>query len=284
MTQRKNLSLAVDIDGTLLSSDGNVSENTLLYLNDEWTGKIIFVTGRNEADAKKVTNKFNSCNKKLFAVFNDGQDIAEIDERGEYHVIFTFSYLETKFIKNFVSWVKGKKTNWVVYYRDETVSIVNDRSLIEYLMIKIVSLKTNHRYIRGGKDNYNFIKPVLKIAINSFKNISIDKLYNDLKCSFGDSIYAVKNDGMIEIKNRGATKLEALKYLMNTYLICESDCIYVGNGGNDVQCLKYFSNSYAVENAVDEAKRAAKHITFSNDEDGVIKAIKECVEEKHNVK
>ena len=38
-----------------------------------------------------------------------------------------------------------------------------------------------------------------------------------------------------------------------------------------------FENSYAMENAIPEIKEIAKYITASNDEDGVGKAILECL-------
>ena len=37
--------------------------------------------------------------------------------------------------------------------------------------------------------------------------------------------------------------------------------------------LQYCEHSYAVENASDEAKKAAKYICLSNEEDGVLKVL-----------
>lgn len=280
MTVQKNLSLAVDIDGTLLNSNRSISDSTLSYLNNEWPGRIIFVTGRNEVDAKKVTHRFNPNNRELYVIFNDGQDIAEIGKDGEYNPIASFPYISDEFIKNFILWIKEKKTNWVVYHRDEMISIVNDRSLFEFAIVKLLSSKPNHKFIKGGKNQYVIDKPVLKIAINGFRKVSIDKLFSDFKCKFGDTVYAVKNDGMIEIKNNEATKLEAIKFFLRKYALSESECIYFGNGGNDVDCLKYFTNSNAVGNAVEDAKKAAKNVTLTNDEDGVIVALKHYIERK----
>ena len=282
MELKQNLCLAVDLDGTLLDSNGKVSEKTLFFLNNEWKRNIIFVTRRNETDSKRITDQFNPNNNNLYVVFNDGQDIAKIKDDGTYNIIKSFPYIDIDFFNMFVDWINSKKVNWTIYYREKIVSVINDRSLVGFILVKLLSRKSDIKFIRKEKLNVLEREQIIKIAINSFKSTSLDRVFVEFINYFGDKVYAVKNDGMIEIKNKKASKLEALKYFFRkSSYDWRSSCVYIGNGGNDIECLKYFSNSFAVDNAIKEAKIAARRITLSNDDDGVISALKMVLEEEN---
>ena len=54
-----------------------------------------------------------------------------------------------------------------------------------------------------------------------------------------------------------------------------ADVVTFGDMPNDMPMLRWAGRSWAVANAVEEAKAAAKSITASNDEDGVAQVIEE---------
>jgi hydroxymethylpyrimidine pyrophosphatase-like HAD family hydrolase len=47
----------------------------------------------------------------------------------------------------------------------------------------------------------------------------------------------------------------------------------LGDDYNDIEILQGFMHSYAMANAVNEATKAANHVTLSNDDDGVYHAL-----------
>ena len=53
--------------------------------------------------------------------------------------------------------------------------------------------------------------------------------------------------------------------------------IAMGDGGNDKEMIEFAGLGIAMENATDDVKSIAQHITSSNDDDGVAKAIEEFV-------
>ena len=53
-----------------------------------------------------------------------------------------------------------------------------------------------------------------------------------------------------------------------------------GDAGNDLQMLSYVKWSFAMDNASDEAKAAARYLTASNDQDGVALAVEKYVLER----
>ena len=48
-----------------------------------------------------------------------------------------------------------------------------------------------------------------------------------------------------------------------------------GDGGNDIEMLQYCGRSYAVDNAPQNVKDAAKYTCLSNNNDGVLTVLEE---------
>ena len=61
-----------------------------------------------------------------------------------------------------------------------------------------------------------------------------------------------------------------MKRLAERWGISPSECVAFGDGGNDIEMLKYCGESYAMANAPQEVKNAAKYTCPSNNDDGVI--------------
>lgn len=76
--------------------------------------------------------------------------------------------------------------------------------------------------------------------------------------------------GSIDLIVPGCHKASGLKRLVERWGISPAQCAAFGDGGNDIEMLKYCGYSYAVEHAPDEVKQAAKYTCPSNDEDGVL--------------
>ncbi|MDE5994945.1 MAG: HAD hydrolase family protein, partial [Oscillospiraceae bacterium] len=70
----------------------------------------------------------------------------------------------------------------------------------------------------------------------------------------------------------------ALKALCRILNISENEVMAFGDSGNDCEMLRTAGYSYATANAWEEAKRAAKNITLSNEDDGVAVQIEKYLE------
>ena len=80
---------------------------------------------------------------------------------------------------------------------------------------------------------------------------------------------------MIQIVNKSVNKRKGTKEVLSVYGISHASTAYFGDDKNDVECLKYFANSFAMGNADDEIKNESKYVTSSNDEDGIYRALVE---------
>lgn len=78
----------------------------------------------------------------------------------------------------------------------------------------------------------------------------------------------------IEVLPGGTDKINGLKYFQKKYQIPGEDLYVFGDGENDIKMLQYAEHSYAPENALPAAKKAAGNICGSCKQHGVVQIIK----------
>lgn len=84
----------------------------------------------------------------------------------------------------------------------------------------------------------------------------------------------VSGPDWIDIANASVSKGDALRGVQEKYGIPPQDCMGFGDYMNDYALLRACGESYAMANACDELRAVAKHLTASNDEDGVMKILR----------
>lgn len=255
-----------DLDGTLLNEKGKISKETTDYLKklNKQGVSIILISGRHKKEMNeycdilqlsKVSNNFSVSCDGVYIYNSDGVLVNE-PQYVNYDTI-------------------SKVTKSIKYW--SPISLITDN--IDYTFItakqivkKIINIfmyqKTNYRsqkLIISAKK----IKDVEKISVSSthLKNI-LCKFENE------DINYHINNSN-VEILNPLSSKYNAAKYILKLLDITQEEALYFGDGDNDSQCLKYFENSYAMENASNDTKQYAHHLCESNSKNGVYKAIKE---------
>ncbi len=81
--------------------------------------------------------------------------------------------------------------------------------------------------------------------------------------------------GAIDLIIPGCHKASGLKRLVERWQIDPKDCAAFGDGRNDIEMLQYCGYSYAMANADEAVKQAARSICPSNDDDGVLVVLDE---------
>lgn len=76
--------------------------------------------------------------------------------------------------------------------------------------------------------------------------------------------------GSIDLIMPGCHKASGIKRLVERWGLSPKQCAAFGDGGNDIEMLQYCGESYAMANASDKVKAAAKYVCPSNDHDGVL--------------
>ena len=100
-------------------------------------------------------------------------------------------------------------------------------------------------------------------------------MYNSLS-GIPESIAPVlSGDSWIDVANRSVSKGSAIEAILENLHIKKEEAMAFGDYLNDYELLLSCGESYAMENAHPKLKKIAKHITASNDEDGVMKVLRQ---------
>ncbi len=81
--------------------------------------------------------------------------------------------------------------------------------------------------------------------------------------------------GAIDLILPGCHKASGLKRLAERWNVTPAQCAAFGDGGNDVEMLRYCGYSYAMANAPEYVKKAAKSVCPSNEQDGVLSTLEQ---------
>ena len=241
--------LFIDLDGTLLNDDKEITKKTYSTLT-KWQSlgnKVIAVTARSQRKFEDVNNNFPFDGYAL----HNGSIISYKNKTIKTHQI------RPKTVNLFIEKMKNEKFKFGVETNNSFFANFDGQS--------------------EGKDN--------KVYINKFKEIPnkpADKLviiHNSIKeiehfFPKGMHLCCLENRFVIST-NKKANKLNACKYIMKLLKISPKDVYFFGNDENDYSPLKYFSNSIAMKNSSQKLKEISKFVTdYDNNEDGVALFIK----------
>lgn len=92
-----------------------------------------------------------------------------------------------------------------------------------------------------------------------------------------DMYYSISGGYLIQIMDKGATKWNGIRKMLETVNLSPEEVVYFGDDYDDVQPLKCCGVGVAVSNGIPQAKAAADFVTDSNDADGVAQFIEERI-------
>lgn len=250
--------IVVDLDGTALNSNHQVSIKTKEYLKKlKENGHIIVIaTGRilrsgiNITDGAEFANYiissgggsiYDNLNKKIIYQNEITKEEAETvlsiyDDDMEYIDICNYNYYYKYTVKDY----KEDKTCKVSKTRENLLDNIDN--------IAHISIMSND----GIEDLYELLQE---------KVPNLD--YVKMQDSFSDKIW-------IDIFGKGTSKYNAIKIVAEIENIQNEDIITFGDGRNDIDMIKRSGIGVAMKNALKQVKEVADYITESNDKDGIV--------------
>ena len=232
----------IDLDGTLLNDQGKISKEDLEYLKSiKEKYKIILSTGRTYSKAKEVYDEmglntfFSSSNGKIISCpFKNEEYIEPIDEDDIEYILNNNN--------NIVNWIKVSKN-----YSEK--------------------LKENTDINKFLELDFKTIKNIKEPITDFFLEINT----NELKTTknINEYIWINKNDNnFCIITPVSINKLVSMKKIINLEKI--TNTIYIGNGDNDIDCIKFSNKGIAMINSKEDIKKHSNMITkFDNNNSGV---------------
>ena len=283
--------IASDMDGTLLDEHMHISEENIAAIRYAQEKGIQFMvcTGRNITEALPALNDaklncpmitlngaqaFDQNHNVLFTVEISKETALEVMHVFEkYNVYYevstnqgTFSENLARRIETFAAFLSQRLPH--LTYQ---MAIAMTSARFESLPIKIV--ENMKEYILQEE-----IKVLKIIGFNNTEPQILDKVSADLADQPKIHITSSGTNN-IEINHIYAQKGIAVKKIAEMFNIPLSQVMTIGDNYNDLSMIQEAGVSFAMENAVDELKQAAKYIADTNIHSGVGKAIRRAIDE-----
>lgn len=253
--------IAVDVDGTLLNSNNEISEKTkdTLIRAGEMGHKIVIVSGRPTAGvvhlAKELAfEKYGG----LLSNYNGGA----ITNFATGEVISNHT-LDLELAKKILTETKNLPLEIIIPKEDY---IISDRPN-KFLDYERDLLKVNTEAIRDLRENIDFTPN--KIIFASDPEI-LEEYLPFLSDTYGSTTTQVRSQRIYyEIMPKGLSKGNSLLEIAKYYEIDQKDIIAFGDELNDETMIEVAGVGVAMGNAVDKIKEISDYVTLSNDEDGI---------------
>lgn len=131
---------------------------------------------------------------------------------------------------------------------------------------------------------------VFKILVIGRDNKFVEKKWDDDKLitfnEVGESVRAnldentytsVSENWIYQIMAKNDTKWNAVCEVLDAFGLSKDEAMYFGDDNDDIESLGNIGCGIAMGNAIDRAKKAAKHVIGINDDDGVAKYLYEVI-------
>lgn len=249
--------LAVDIDGTLLNSEGLLTDNTKNRIRQAIEKNVVFVicTGRPIQGVTDLNDEI-------------GYDLPYITYNGA--MIVMGKSKEILYEKS----LNKEYANKIYNYGEQ-----NGITIIIWANNKLYVNKINEKSLEYGSltnTECNEISSLDQIPYEITKMLWFDeheilmKHYDNMKDLFCNDINIhFSRPYFLEFVDKNATKGLAIEKLCDYYGFNYNETIAIGDGENDLSMIRSAGLGVAMENAPMEVQKAAKYVTKSCDQDGV---------------
>lgn len=263
--------IAIDIDGTLINSQGEISPrvNEAIRAAQARGVKVVLVTGRPIGGVANYVKELGLDEEDDFVVTYNGAFVQNT-HTGE---VMQENFLSYDDLEDLFALSKEIKTP--MHYFDINYIYTPNKEINHYTVYE--------SYVNDIPLVYQPLEEVTK-------DISIPKvMFIDKPERLDETIAAIPNavkekytmlrsaPYFLEILHPQVSKGLVLEQLANDLGIEREAVISIGDGGNDISMIDFAGCGVAMENAVEEVKAVADFHTKSNDADGVAYAIEQLV-------
>lgn len=254
--------LVLDIDGTLLNSNHQISQATyerLIQLQED--GYIlVLASGRPTASMLETAKKLKLSDYGSYIISYNGAEITELaTEQQIYRQV-----LSQREQKEIIQFLQEKELSIVAYKGDSIViDRENEHSDVEAFLTNLPS-EYDADYFKDLKTpqlKFIGVGPVDKVQ-------AADK---ELGGKFGQETYATTSlPYFLEFMHVSVSKGKSIAVLGEQLGFTMEQVVACGDGNNDASMIMDAGRGIAMGNATDYLKNLADQITLTNDEDGLI--------------
>ena len=270
--------LAIDIDGTLLSSQHQMSpvdKAALRRAHDEGV-EVVVVTGRRHMFALPIVQQLEF---DLWIISSNGAVTRSLE--GE---TFHRDLLPADVCRRLVEYTHQFRGNTVLTFDRETKGAI----VLEHMNELNGSIQ---KWLEKNMQYIDFVIPIEKALtadpVQAMFCGTIGKMHQaiDLVASSGlenlitvlRTEYPIRDLSIVDILNQGCSKGHALERWANYRGIPREQVMAIGDNYNDIEMLAFAGMPFIMGNASEELRSRGWTVTLPNDENGVAAAIEQVL-------
>lgn len=250
--------VAVDMDGTLLDSNGSISAKTIAAIKKAAEKNIIFTvsTGRPIQGVEKYSHALSL--DVPFITYNGAMIVM-----GRSKDIIYQQNVESEDARSVLQLARQLGTTFIAWSNNQLYASVLNEQVHNYKQlsgVEPIKINDDEMLIKQGITKLLWINSPETLA--HYQNILKDKLSDSIS-------YYTSKPIFLEFVNSKVSKAVAMEKLGEHFGISRKEMIAVGDGYNDLSMIEYAGLGVAMENAPDEIRAKADFVTLSNDNDGI---------------
>lgn len=263
--------IALDLDGTLLPEDHRLPVRTAALLRGltERGVHVVFASGRSRQATQKVQEMAGITGQAM--VFHNGAIVKTRD--GPATVLGSASMEAAEGLYNLCA---EQGWNLSLIFGEGQLAVCNSRD--EFLLHV---MRTHNQCEPEIAASFEPVRlycqkgiPLTKIFISSENEGQSYKIATTLREKFPHQLEThVTGPRYVDITPLGVSKGAGLAFLLAKLGVTPEEVLAIGDGENDISMLTLAGTSVAMDNALESVKKAAQHLTASNEMEGVRLAI-----------
>lgn len=257
--------LCLDIDGTLLNSDHQITKETKEAIRRvvcEKNVQVVLVSARMPRGIVFLQKELGIdgyiiCYSGSLILDKNGNMIfnRQIDSKVTDDILKCANEFDVSInLYKDNSWIIEKNDNWSDIESD-IVGFKPEIDKFSHVIDVNDNIGPNKILILGDKEENLKVRDMLKDKFEDYINIYPSK------------------PTYLEIMNKDVCKTEAIIQLLKLLDIKQSEVIAIGDNFNDMDMIKFAEVGIAMGNAPEEVKSVSDYVTATNDEGGVAKAV-----------
>lgn len=285
--------IAIDLDGTLLNSYGEVSNRNKLAIKKavEAGVQVVLCSGRISNSVENIANEIGAnsyliggngaivydiqSEKILYNKYMNKELILKLIKKCEENSIYYSIFAENSIVAS------SLKYN-VLFYNSENAKKTSDKktkiNLVHniYDYIKESSFKEFSKITICDSNKIIFdgiikkLRQIKEVEVLDVEHLSSKKIKNGTKIEEIAYYYT-------EVTNKGVNKWTAIKFLIDKLGISKEEVMAIGDNTNDQEMIVNAGLGIVMGNSAPHVKRIGDITVGTNDEDGVAEAIEKFV-------
>lgn len=283
---------AFDLDGTLLSPNQEIDQETLAFIRNLKDISYVLVTGRCYSLVEPIVKKYQL---DCALILNSGHEYR--DHMGICQKTYPFqkekgTYWVKQFIeKGFHLSIHGGDGNKYIftsledYYQEhlQLSATVRNKDISHLLKYPLFS---REGYLKDtiSLKNFDELEKIEILKLDA-RHLNKERYHTTLAQIQKDSSleYSAYWDAYVDICDNSMDKGHLLLEIAEKQNILAEEIAAFGDSDNDISMLQKIPHSFAMGNAKDIVKKIATYTTSNNDEQGVLKGMK-FILNQHNTR